>query len=71
MKKKTRPIQKKEKDGQEDQSFVRTDVVAYYKNKIALGEYLVKSEEIAEKMVQRLKEQPTPRRGGSFALVRL
>lgn len=50
---------------------VRTDLVAYYKNKIALGEYLVKSEEIAEKMVQRLKEQPTPRRGGDFAIVRL
>lgn len=60
----------KKKNTQEDRSMVRTDMVAYYKNKIALGEYVTKSEEIAEKMVQKIKEQPV-RQQGIFVLSRL
>lgn len=70
MKKPAKQKFEKKKDAREDRSMVRTDLVEYYKNKIAMGEYLAKSEEIAEKMVQKLKEQPV-RRQGIFVLTGL
>jgi len=39
-------------------SLVREDLVAFYKKKIDRGEYAVKSDAIAERIVQNIKEQP-------------
>ncbi len=54
---------KENRKKKEGKSKIREDLVEYYRNKIASGEYAIKSEDIAEKMVQNIKEQPILKNG--------
>lgn len=50
---------------------IRQDLVDYYKGKITSGEYIIKSEEIAGKIVQKIKEQPAVKPGTARAINRV
>lgn len=53
------PSKKPEEQASGQEPAVRSDVVDFFKKKIAGGDYGIKSNEIAEKIVQKLREQPT------------
>ena len=54
-----KPSKKPEEQTSGEDPMVRSDVVDFFKKKIAEGDYGIKSNEIAEKIVQKLREQPT------------